>query len=265
MGAKQPYRTRIRQSVVDGREILRGANYPTFPIVPLWGNPHHQSELVGIRHSIDAYDLIKSGFANDLDDASQIYWTLENSGGMDDIDLAKFVERMKTVKAAAFDVDGVTAQAHTLEVPYASRVAYLDRLEQDMYNDFQALNVHALSAAQKTATEITAAYQPLDNKVDQFEYCVLDFLRGLFAVIGIEDNPTFKRNKIINQTEETQMVMMALEIIGEEMALKKLPWLTPEEVQEILDKRDEMDMERMGGVTDETGVPTGQADDNADG
>lgn len=250
---KRPYRQIIRQSVMDGTEILGGKNYPSLPIIPLWANEHHQSELIGLRQSIDAYDLIKSGFANDLDDASQIYWTLENAGGMDDIDLAQFVERMKTVKAAVVDADGSRAEAHTIEVPYASRTAYLDRLEQDMYNDFQALNVHALSAAQKTATEITAAYQPLDNKADQYEYCVIEFLEALFSLIGIEDNPTFKRNRIANMQEETQMVLMAAEYLDDETILKKLPWLTPEEVQEVMERRNERDIERFSLMEDEDG------------
>lgn len=243
---KRTYKQIVRQSEVDGIEILDGENYPGFPIVPLWGNEHRQSELVGLRQSIDAYDLIKSGFANDLDDASMIYWTLNNAGGMDDIDLAKFVERMKTVKAAVIDGDnGTTAEAHTIEVPYMSRVAYLEKLENDMYNDFQALNVAQLSAAQKTATEIRAAYQPMDNKVDQFEYCILDFLQGIFVLAGIEGTPTFQRNRIANQLEETQMVLMAAQYLDDETVLKHLPWLTPEEVDEILKRRDAEDFNRF--------------------
>ena len=66
---KQKYILKTRETAADGIEIYDGENYPSFPIVPLWGNTHHQSELVGIRESIDAYDLIKSGFANDVDDA----------------------------------------------------------------------------------------------------------------------------------------------------------------------------------------------------
>ena len=85
---KRPYILKIRSSQIDGDEIYDGANYPSFPIVPLWGNQHKQSELTGLRSEIDAYDLIKSGFANDLDDASQIYWIVQNAGGLDDVDLA---------------------------------------------------------------------------------------------------------------------------------------------------------------------------------
>ena len=244
---KRPYKQIERQSEADGAEILGGENYPGFPIIPLWGNLHHQSELVGLRESIDAYDLIKSGFANDLDDATQIYWILRNAGGMDDVDAAKFLDRVKTTRVAFADGTEAEPEAHTVEIPYASRVAYLERLEQDMYNDYQALNVTAMSGGQKTATEINAAYQPFDNKVDQFEYCVLDFLSALFEIIGIEDNPTFKRSRIVNQNEETQMVMMAAQYLDDETILNHLPWLTPDEVKGIMERKAAEDLERLTG------------------
>lgn len=257
---KRPYRQTVKRSARDGVEILNGGNYPGFPVIPLWGNPERQSELVGVRSQIDAYDLIKSGFANDLDDASMIYWTLTNAGGMDDISLAKFVERMKTVRAAVVDGDaGAKAEAHTLEVPYQSRVAYLERLEQDLYRDFQALDVSRLSAGTRTATEINAAYQPLDNKCDQFEYCVLDFVQRLFAIIGIEDNPTFKRSRIVNQAEETQMVLMAAQYLDDETILKHLPWLTPDEVKGVLARKDAEALDRIGGLEGER-LPGGVMD-----
>ena len=231
---KQPYKMVHQKSEACAEEILRGENYTGFPIIPMWGNPHHQSELVGLRQSIDAYDLIKSGFANDLDDAATIYWIINNAGGMDDLDMAQFLERLKTVKAAALNADdGVSAEAHTIEVPYESRVAYLQRLESDMYKDYQALDVTSLTGGEKTTVEIKAAYQPLDNKADQFEYCVLDFLRRLFEIVGIDDNPTFQRNQIANLSEQTQMVLMAAEYLDEEMLLKKLPWLTAEEIEDM--------------------------------
>lgn len=232
--AKQPYKLVRQKSEACAEEVLRGENYPGFPVVPMWGNPHHQSELVGLRQSIDAYDLIKSGFANDLDDAATIYWIINNAGGMDDLDMAQFLERLKTVKAAALNADdGVSAEAHTIEVPYESRVAYLQRLESDMYKDYQALDVTNLVGGEKTTVEIKAAYQPLDNKADQFEYCVLDFLHRLFEIVGIDDNPAFQRNQIANLSEQTQMVLMAAEYLDEEMLLKKLPWLTAEEIEDM--------------------------------
>lgn len=257
LAEKRSYKQTIRKSVIDGTQIFNGGNYPGFPIIPLWGNPHHQSELVGLRENIDAYDLIKSGFANDLDDVKQIYWIMKNTGGMDDVDISQFLDRVRSTRAAVLPDgdDGATAEPHTIEVPYQSRTAYLEKLEQDMYNDFQILNTTALSAAAKTATEINAAYTPMELKTDQYEYCVREFLDSLFLVVGITDEPEFKRSKITNQLEQTQMVLMAAQYLDDETLLNKLPWLTPEEVQDVLERRDAVDAERLGVVTGGQSAP----------
>lgn len=183
---KQPYKLIRQKSEACVEEVLRGENYPGFPVVPMWGNPHHQSELVGLRQSIDAYDLIKSGFANDLDDAATIYWIINNAGGMDDLDMAQFLERLKTVKAAALNADdGVSAEAHTIEVPYESRVAYLQRLESDMYKDYQALDVTNLVGGEKTTVEIKAAYQPLITKRISLNTAYWIFSSGCLRSLGL--------------------------------------------------------------------------------
>lgn len=253
--AKHSYQRIVTRSEAGGEEISDGGNYPGFPIIPLWANPHHQSEIVGIRESIDCYDLIKSGFANDIDDASMIYWTLQNAGGMDDIDLVKFVERMRTVKAAVVEGgDGVKAEAHTMDVPREARETILNRLKTDLYEDFQIVNVAELSSGAKTATEIKAAYQPMDNKVDQYEYCVLDFLAKLFVIVGIDDTATFQRSRIVNQTEETQMVLSAADYLDDEAILKHLPWLVPEEIEEIQKRKAAEDIDRL--LTPQNEPPT---------
>ena len=145
-------------------------NYTRLPIAVLYGNDTHESELVGLRGSIDCYDFIKSGFANQIDDTSGIYWILHNTGAMDDTDLAQFIQRMKSVKANVVDSsDGTAAEAHTLDVPVEARKTMLDILRRDLYEDAQMLDVTALAGAEKTATEISAAYQPQDNKCADFE------------------------------------------------------------------------------------------------
>lgn len=228
-------------------------NYTRLPIATLYGNDTHESELVGLRGSIDCYDFIKSGFANQIDDTSGIYWILKNTGAMDDKDLAQFVQRMKSVKATMVDgSDGTAAEAHTLDVPVEARKTMLDILRRDLYEDAQMLDVSALSAAEKTATEISAAYQPQDNKCSDFEYFLIDFIRQICAVAGIDDpEPSFAWNKVINQAETTSMVLSAAEYLDDETTLRHLPWILPEEVPEILKRRDEADLKRMGALQDQ--------------
>lgn len=231
-------------SEIDGTELLAYQNYPGFPIIPMYGNRAKQSELVGQREAIDCYDLIKSGFANTVDDASVIYWTISNAGGMDEIDMARFKESMRRIGVGLVDDDGAKAEAHTITIPVEAREALLSRISDDLYRDFQMLDVTKLQGGQKTATEINAAYQSMDNKVDQFEYCVIDFLRALFKIVGIEDEPSFTRSKVTNQLEQTQMVLLAANYLDDETILNKLPWLTQEEVAEILKRKAAEDIER---------------------
>jgi SPP1 family phage portal protein len=196
-------------SQIDGTEILDGINYSGFPIVPLWANEEHQNELEGIREQIDCYDLIKSGFANTVDEASYIYWAIQNAGGMDDIDLANFVERMKTVHAGLVEDSNARAEAHTIEAPYESREALLDRLRSDLYEDAMALDTKSIQDGAITATQIRASYRNLDSKADSYEYCLLEFVVGILELAGIDDEATFTRSQIINKQEEVQTVISA--------------------------------------------------------
>lgn len=250
---KTTYKQIVKYTAVSGEEIYQGENYPNFPIVPFYANPERQSELVGIREQIDAYDLIKSGFANDLD-GHMLYWILENAGGMDDPDIARLIERMKMLGAVISDEDA-QVKMQQLDIPYESRIAYLDRLEEDLYKDFGALKVDIISSSATTATQINAAYLPLDCKTDQYEYECIEFVRNILKLQGIEDIPQFKRNKIANQSEATTMILQASNYIDDETVLKHLPFLSPDEIETILKNKEKEEAERFSvneNIQDET-------------
>lgn len=244
---KRKYVLKLRSTPIEGTEIYDYENYPTFPIVPLWGNPHHQSELIGIREAIDAYDLIKSGFCNTVDEASLVYWTIQNAGGMDDVDLAKFVERIRTLHAATVEDDGAKAESHTLDVPYQSREALLMRLRSDLYDDFMALDTKEIAGGATTATQIKAAYEPLNSKVDMFEYCVHDFLDEIFALAGIESDATFTRSLIVNSQEEITTIISAASYLSDEYVTQKILTLLGDgdKAEDVLREMDESEAERF--------------------
>ena len=240
-------------SVADGSEIIEEQNYPGFPIVPLWGNKEHQSEIVGLREQIDCYDLIKSGFANTVDEASIVYWTLQNAGGMTEVDLAKFVQRMKTLHAATVDGDGATAESHTVEAPYQSREALLDRLDQDLYRDAMALDVERIAGGAVTATQIEAAYEALNSKCDSFEYQVIDFIQGILKIAGIEDEPTFTRSVVINRSEMITTLLSASEYLPETYITTKVLEILGDgdKAEEILQQIAADELDRFGNINEE--------------
>lgn len=245
---KRPYKELVRISEADGIEIYDGENYAGFPIIPLYANKHKQSEIVGLRENIDAYDLIKSGYANDLDDASQIFWTISNAGGMDDIDLAQFLERLKTVKATALDA-GEDVQSHTVEPPYAGRESILDRLRSDMYDDFMALDTKMIASGAVTATQIQAAYEPINQKCDEYEYYVTHFINGILEIAGIDDTPSYTRSVIVNKSEELGVVVQSAMYLAPEYITKKILTLLgdADQIDEVQAEIDANNM-RNGGL-----------------
>lgn len=256
---RRSYVVTVRETEASGEEIYDGQNYPVFPIVPLFGNPSKQSEIVGIREQIDAYDLIKSGFCNTVDEASLVYWTIENQGGMDDVDLAQFVERIRTVHAVNTPADA-HAEAHSVDMPYAARDALLDRLRRDLYDDYMALDTKELAAGAVTATQIKAAYEPLNSKADEFEYCIHDFLDGMLAVLGIVDEATFTRSKIVNVQEEVSTVLAAATYLDETYVTEKIMTLLgdADHVDEVLKQMDADALERNAiGEEEEEAVENG--------
>ena len=262
---KRPYIEKTSYTPADGIEqVIGGENYPALPVVPMWGSRLHQSTLVGMRQAIDSYDLIRSGFANDLTDCAQIYWLVSNAGGMGDKDLQKFLDRLKINHVALVDSDdGGNAQAYTQEVPYAAREKYLQMIRDGIYEDFGALDVHAVAAG-ATNDHIDAAYQPMDEEASDFEYQVSEFVQQLLALMGIDDTPVFKRTRISNQKEQVDMVMSEAQYLDRETVLRKLPNISPSEVPAIKERLDAEDEGRMGMLVDTT-APAGDGGDDDDG
>ncbi len=220
---KRSYKLVERKADVGEIEIFDGGNYPSFPIVPLKNNKYCLSEISGKRNTIDALDLASSNMVNNVDEGNLIYWVLSNCNGMDDLDDAKFIERLKTTHVAhANGDDGARVESKTIEAPYEGTNTTIDMLKKKLYEDFQCFDSSAISAGNQTATAIKASYVPLDLKTDKFEAEVTRFIVEILRLAGIDDQPSYTRNQIINKTEETQALLLGAQYYDDEYITKKL-------------------------------------------
>lgn len=261
---KRPYKIIIKKTEADDEaKIYDGENYPMFPIVPFFGLDK-QSELEGRREAIDCYDLIRSGFADNVDEASYIYWAIQGADGMKDIDLAMFVERMKTLHAALVDREGARAEPNSIEAPYQSRIALIKELKEELFENFMAVDVKSIAAGAVTATQIKAAYDPIDQKASDYEYCVIDFINGILAVAGIDDDPTFTRHIITNETEIIQNVLASAEYTSEDYVTRKILTILGDgdQVEQIIKERDAEAATRYNGEEIEEEEPKEEAPAN---
>lgn len=223
MKLKRSYKLIVRKAEVGDTEIYDGGNYPSFPIVPLKNNRKCLSEIVGKRNTIDALDLASSNMVNNVDEGNLIYWVLSGCGGMDDLDDAKFIERLKTLHVAhAGDEDSAKVESRTVEAPFEGTNATIDMLKKKLYEDFQCFDASAVSAGNQTATAIKASYVPLDLKTDKFEAEVTRFIVEILRLAGVDDQPSYTRNQIINKSEETQNILLGAQYYDDEYITKKL-------------------------------------------
>lgn len=217
LNPKRPYKIQIAHTEADGDYIYDGENYPEFPIVPMWANDKKQSELVGRRGTLDAFDLLNSNLVNNVEDANLIYWVLTNCNGMDEVDDAKFIEQIKSSHIVHADGDaGAKAEAHSVEVPVSASELSIETIQDRLYKDFMCFNPVSLSGGNKTATEINAAYETLNNKVDAYEYCVNEFVMAILKIAGIEDEVSFTRSQQSNKGEQMEMLLSAAEYLDDD-------------------------------------------------
>ena len=252
-----PYKLKTKKTQADGEEIIEGENYPGFPIVPLWGSELKQSTLVGMREGIDAYDLIRSGLANDLTEAAFVFWFVNNVQGMNDTDKLEWLDKLRKTHIAVTEGDGSGSGAsvtpYTQDVPHEARTKYLEIIKNGLYEDFGALDVHTIAAG-STNDHIDAAYQPLDENADDYEYQIIQFVQSIAALNGIQKQdatPIFKRNRISNQLEQTQMVLAAATYLDEETVIKHLPFISVDEQEEIMKRKKNEDIARYQAQEEE--------------
>lgn len=248
---KRPYIELVKTSDVDGEEIYGGRNYPAFPVIPMF-NRRKVSELKGNRGTIDAYDLMISGLINNVSDGELIYWVLKNAGGMNPEDDARFVEQLKLTHVVHVDGDdgGADAEAHQATVPFEASAEALDRLKEQMFHDFMALDVSEISA-NATNDQIQAAYEPLNQKTDALEYEVTQFINGILAVAGIDDEPTYTRSQMSNRKETLDMVLSAAQYLPEEYVTQKIITLLGD-----ADKFEDIMAQKIADEGDRLGVGT---------
>lgn len=252
---KRGYKALKMSTKAEGEIITEYSNYASLPVVPLY-NEDRQSAIVGKQNTLDAYDLTLSQMVNNVDDGNFIYWVLKNCGGMDEVDDERFISQLKITHVAHADGDsGAGVEAHMVEAPYAANTSTLDNLRRQLFDDFMALDTKEIAGGAVTATQIMAAYEPLNSKCDQFEFHVIEFVQSVLALAGIDDEVSFTRSKIVNMSDEIQTVLSAAQYLDSEYITEKILNLMGDgdKVQEVMDRLILEDTARFSGevATDE--------------
>lgn len=217
---KRPYIQSYQENDAEGRNNVRYSNYKRLPIIPLWANKQHVSEIERLRRHIDVYDLNLNGIANDLSDEI-IFWILQGAAGFDDVETMQFINKIRSQHVADIPPDS-EVQPVPVNPPIEGKSALLTRLEHDIYKIFSALNIDEIKGGAITATQIRAAYEDFNQVTDDYETQISTFLDSLLELIGVEDTPTFTRSLLINVEETSSIVLQSAQHLSDEYVTKKI-------------------------------------------
>lgn len=251
---KRPYIQIVQTSEATGEQIVDGRNYPTFPIVPLY-NTGKRSELDGNRELHDAMDLMLSGLVNNVDSGEIIYWLVKNSGGMDQPSMNQLLQTLKSAHIASVDSeDDITA--HSPVVQFEASKEALEQLRRQIFDNQMGLDVRNIAGGAATATQIKAAYEPMNTKADLVEFNVTEFIHGVLDVLGIDDEPTYTRSYIVNQQEMIQTIVSAGADLPQEYKTRKILEILGDidRADEVIDMLTAEDAGKLELETDSTEV-----------
>lgn len=236
-----PKRSYIQQSETDGlgKRITGGRNYDRLPVVAMYGNDEHRSELKNsLKSKIDLYDRIFSDFGDNLDKANDVYWVLNNFGGSmaDVLDMLQQIQKLKAIaNISDGSGGGSTAEPHSFEVPYQARQTALTLLERAMYSDFMGLDMKELTGGSLTNVAIKTAMTNLNLKADGLEFEAFSFVQSILRLLGIETEVIkFKRRDIVNDTEIIDNIYTMRADISHRKALTLNPYIDQDDIEEVI-------------------------------
>lgn len=235
----KPYLETVQTSEAFGEEVVGSDIMTRLPIFPLYSGEMRNSALDRLRDVIDATDMVLSGFVNDIHDIPQVYWLISGAQGMTEQDKRQLLDRLILQHMAVVDGENSHIQGYSQDIPYEARERCLDRLHNKMYEKYGGFDVHTIEAG-ATNDHIEAGYWPMDEEADDFEYEIIEFVQAILEMMGVTEGttPIFKRNRVSNQKEQTDMVVSAAQYLDDQTILEKLPFITVDEVDDILARKD---------------------------
>lgn len=203
------------------------------PFVPFYNNRSHSGDLSMVKDLIDQYDLVVSGFANDLADIQEVIFVLRNYGGED---LNTFLSELKRYKAIKVEGDSLNAggvETMSIEIPIEARVKFLEILKRQIFISGQGVDPDPAAFGNSSGVALKYLYSLLEIKAGlletEFRSGFKTFLRLVLRYLNApEDLPViqiYTRNAIENDLEAAEIAQKSEGLISRETVLRNHPWV----------------------------------------
>lgn len=212
---------------VDGEMVSNYQHgFGEVPFIPFNNNNIHTSDLKNIKHLIDVYDKVYSGFVNDLEDVQEIIFVLQNYGGTD---LNGFLQDLQKYKVIQADDDG-TASTLSIEIPVEARKTLLEITRKAIFEQGQGFDPQPENFGNQSGEALKFMYCLLEMKVGlmetEFRLGFAKLIRAICQYLNIQCNTiiqTWTRTCIKNDTEQAEICQKSVGIVSKKTILKNHP------------------------------------------
>ena len=199
------------KTVVTKSALTNEANIKTLgklPIVLHRANQYLTSIFTNnLRFKIDLIDLIESGLANNIEEFSDVWMSINvPSATQEDVQRIKDTARKAKAIIFAGSDDRNSVGFNTLDIPYQARQTAVNMLKEELVEDAGIIDFKQISG-QATATEINARTYKLKQKVSQVEWFADEYFEELVELwqiyndVSFDIDITFSKLFINNNTE----------------------------------------------------------------
>jgi SPP1 family phage portal protein len=186
-------------------------NLGEVPFIKFKKNIYEKTELEKVKGSIDIYDKVYNGFANDLEDIQQTVIVLKGYGGTV---LADFLDTLRNEKAINVDSDGDVSQLQ-IEIPVEARNSMLETTKQKIFMEGQGIDPDKfMDNGALSGKAVKGLYASLDLKATMteknFRPAVAKLIRAIMRYLNVSDwltrniSQQWSRNAIQDTLETAQ-------------------------------------------------------------
>lgn len=226
------------------------------PFIKFANNMSEISDLDKYKKQIDLFDMVMSGYANDIEDIQQVIYILENYGGQDLDEFKNDLKRYKTVELETNDIQGKgDFRTIQIDIPVEARKIILEYLKKQIYEFGQGLQQDVESVGNASGVALKFFYRKLElkagNTETEFRAGVSKLVEAILNHLNIEFDmiqQTYTRNMISNDLENAQIAQQSMGVIPIKYVLLNHPWI--DDVDEALKLLEEEKAKNEAGIED---------------
>lgn len=213
-------------------QSVEGDTIEALPFVRMKANKDCIYDIEPYKALIDAYDLVISDFANNLEDFQDVTWILKGYTGQNVTEFTKQVKMYKSIPVGA----GGDARSETIEIPHEARMKMLEQSENLIFKFGFGVNLDSLSGGSLTNVAIKSQFANLDMKANAFAQEIEQYINDYIDLYNIyaaktnkaliqKDEIKFNKATIINEVELLKANAEQQGAVSEETRLANHAWV----------------------------------------